>query len=113
MYKQVIVLRKDVKMSKGKASAQSAHASIGAYRQADKNIIERWYNEGAKKIVLSIKSKEELLHLFKQAVDKQLPTFLVKDAGLTELKSGTMTALGIGPDEEKKINKITGKLKKF
>jgi len=41
----------------------------------------------------------------------KLPHFLVKDAGLTQLKVGTITCLGIGPSEEKKIDKITGKLK--
>lgn len=100
-------------MSKGKAAAQATHASIGAYRNADKVIIEKWYREGAKKIVLAVKSKSELLNLEKRTKKENLPVFLVRDAGLTELKRGTITAVGIGPEDEKKINRITGKLKKF
>lgn len=111
MYKQVIVLRKDVKMSKGKAAAQVGHASVGAYRNAKKTIIEKWYKEGGKKIVLIVESKNELMTLYEKAKEEKLSTFLVKDSGLTELKPGTITALGIGPDHEKKIDKITGKLK--
>lgn len=111
MYKQVIVLRKDLRMSVGKACAQSSHASLGAYRKAKKSIIDGWLKNGEKKVVVFVNSKQEIMKLYKKAKENKLPCFLVKDAGLTELKIGTITALGIGPDEEKKIDKITGKLK--
>lgn len=100
-------------MSKGKTAAQASHASVGAYRNANKAVIEKWIQEGAKKIVLAVDSKNELMRLYKVTKEIKLPAFLVHDAGLTELKRGTTTALGIGPEEEGKINKITGSLKKF
>ncbi|MFH1786583.1 MAG: peptidyl-tRNA hydrolase, partial [archaeon] len=35
--KQVIVLRSDLKMSKGKSSAQASHASVSAFIQCKKS----------------------------------------------------------------------------
>lgn len=111
MYKQVIVLRRDLGMSEGKKCVQSAHASIGAYQRADERVIEGWNSEGQKKIVVEVDSEEELLELFKKAEKERIPCFLVKDAGLTELKPGTITALGLGPEREEKLDKITRGLK--
>ena len=42
---------------------------------------------------------------------EKLVNALIKDAGKTQVESGTITCLAIGPDEEKKIDKITGNLK--
>ena len=111
MYKQVIVIRKDLEMSEGKKCAQSAHASLGAFRKAKKSIIDKWGKHGEKKIVLEVRTRKELLKLYEKAKKEKLPISLVKDAGFTELRSGTVTALGIGPDDGKKIDKITGNLK--
>lgn len=108
--KQVIVIRKDLEMGKGKLATEVAHASVGAVRKTDEKIVNEW--EGfAKKIVLKVDNLKELQAIYKKAKSAKLPCFLVKDAGLTQLKPGTITALGIGPAEEKKIDKITGKLK--
>jgi len=115
--KQVIVLRADLTMSKGKACAQAAHASVSAViktQQHDRvfktDFIKNWTNEGAKKIVLQISSEKDLLKLVDLCVRAGLKHALIKDAGETELQPGTITALGIGPDAEEKIDKITGKL---
>lgn len=113
MYKQVIIIRSDLEMTTGKKCVQCAHASLGAYKKASKSIIKKWGLKGQKKVVLEVKSKKELLKLFKQARKEKIVCFLVEDAGLTELKPGTITALGIGPDDEKKIDKMTGSLRLF
>jgi len=110
-YKQVIVIRRDLKLGIGKVASQSAHAAVGSMKNVDMDIIEKWENEGSKKIVLKVNSLEELKEIYRKVKDAKLSWFLVKDAGLTQLKAGTITALGIGPVEEKKIDKITGKLK--
>ncbi len=113
MYKQAIVIRKDLKMSLGKAISQACHASLGAYLLSNEKIKKFWENEGAKKIVLKVENLKELKDIYKKAKKEKLACFIVKDSGLTQLKKGTITALGIGPDLEEKIDKITGKLKLF
>ena len=110
MYKQVIVVREDLKMSPGKIAAQSAHASIGSWRKSSKLIRGLWKLEGEKKVVLKVNSKEKLLEIKRKAEKLKLPHVLIRDAGRTEIPGGTITCLGVGPASEKKIDKITGNL---
>jgi PTH2 family peptidyl-tRNA hydrolase len=112
-YKQVIVVRKDLGMSCGKIAVQVAHASLEAAeisRRENPDLYRAWKEEGAKKVVLEVKSEEELIEIYREALDKGLVSVLIRDAGLTELEPGTATAVGIGPHEEESIDKITGKL---
>ncbi|MFB6241472.1 MAG: peptidyl-tRNA hydrolase Pth2 [Candidatus Nanosalina sp.] len=109
--KQAIILREDLDMSKGKMIAQAAHASLKAYRKADSGDVEEWENQGARKIVLAVESSEELDNRYSKADSKGLPVSEIRDAGRTELESGTKTAIGIGPAEESKIDSVTGDLK--
>lgn len=109
MLKQVIVIRKDLKLGKGKLAAQACHAAILA---SDKSRFkEKWKKEGQKKVVVFCQNLQELLSLYKMAKNNRLPTALVLDAGLTQIEKGTKTCIGIGPASEEKIDKITGKLK--
>lgn len=96
---------------KGKLATHVAHASVGAVLISDPKIVEEWNKFGAKKVVLKVPDLKELKAVGKNAKSSKLVSFLVKDAGLTQLKEGTVTALAIGPAEEKKIDKVTGKLK--
>lgn len=109
-YKQVIVIRSDLKMSKGKVAAQASHAAVDASHKADKKILTEWKKEGQKKVILKVKSEAELLALEEKCKKLKLVCSLISDAGRTELEPGTITALGIGPDSEEKINKVTGSL---
>jgi len=109
--KQVIVIRKDLNMRKGKMIAQGCHASLGAYFNAKEADSELWLKNGQTKIAVSVESEAELLEIFQQAKNLKLPCALIKDAGHTELEPGTMTAVGIGPADDDEINKVTGKLK--
>lgn len=109
-YKQVIVVRSDVDMSPAKLAVQVAHASLSAAWKSEKKILAAWGKEGEKKVVLAVKDKKSLLELENKCKELKLPCALISDAGLTELSSGTVTCLGIGPDKEEKINKVTGAL---
>jgi len=111
--KQVMVVRKDLELSKGKLAVQVAHASLGAYEkamQARKKYVEDWQREGQKKVVLGVDTLAELKELQKKAMALKLPVCLIQDAGLTELEPGTITVLGIGPAPEAEIDKVTGSL---
>lgn len=110
-YKQVILVREDLKMPKGKLAAQSSHASVDAVMKSDKKTVDLWRREGGKKVVLKVSDEKELLRHKQMAENTGLKTALIKDAGHTVLEPGTITCLGIGPDLEEKINKVTGKLR--
>jgi PTH2 family peptidyl-tRNA hydrolase len=110
MFKQVIIVRKDVGMEKGKLAAQVAHASLGAYKKAGESDRDEWEAEGSKKVVLKVDSLKEIIEIYDK-VRKRLPCSLVRDAGKTQVSSGTVTALGIGPCREEDVDKITKHLK--
>lgn len=109
--KQVILVRKDLKMGKGKLAAQVSHASTDAVLKSDKRKINDWKKKGMKKVVLKVSDEKELLEMKRLADKEKLVNALIKDAGRTQLEPGTITCLGIGPDDEKKIDKVSGKLK--
>jgi len=112
-YKQVIVVRTDIKMSKGKVAAQAGHAAVSAAEYARKNRPEwwnPWIREGQCKIAVKVKSEQELLELERKARNESLPAALIVDRGLTELPPETITCLGIGPAPSDKVDAITGKL---
>lgn len=111
MYKQVIIIRKDLKLSKGKIAAQCAHASLDAYKKSDQSTREKWEAEGMKKVVLKVNNLRELRNVYASALKMNLPACIIKDAGRTEIQRGTITAVGIGPDKEEAIDKITKHLK--
>jgi len=112
--KQAIVVRSDLRMSKGKLAAQAAHASLSAAEEAMKKRpgwFADWKSGGQAKIVLKVQSEDELDELFRKAKNARLPAALVEDRGLTQIEPGTVTCIGIGPGPEEDIDRITGKLK--
>lgn len=110
--KQVIVLRKDLNMRKGKMVAQGCHACLGAASNASPDAVFAWRNGyNGVKICVGVDSAEELFKVHEEAKKLGLPTYLVLDMGLTEFKEPTYTAVGIGPATVEAVDSITGKLK--
>lgn len=114
--KMVIVVRSDIQMGKGKIGAQCAHAALECCRQTLNNekkqqMFRSWLQIGQPKIVLAIPNEEELLTLADKAGQAGLITAIIKDAGKTQLKPGTITVLGIGPGSSEVIDSFTSKLK--
>ena len=112
-YKQVIVFRSDLTLSKGKAAVQAGHAAVSAAEEARKHRKEwwqHWITEGQRKIAVKVKTEKELLALEEEAETLALPHALIVDRGLTEIPPDTITCLGIGPAPSEKVDRITDKL---
>jgi len=132
--KQVIVIRKDLKMRKGKMCSQSTHASMKVildkmdkkimhdpniapdYIEYSFNVVQgtpwyEWLTGSFTKIVVYVNSEQELLDLYDQAKSKELPCSLIQDRGFTEFHGvPTYTAVAIGPWWSEVIDEITGDL---
>ena len=109
----VIVTRRDLKLSVGKLAAQCGHAVMECALRAKKEIprsLEKYRREGARKIVLTVKNLKDLEILYNQVQGYGMICHLVRDAGHTEIPSGTVTVLGIGPASRKEIDKFTSEL---
>lgn len=114
--KQVIVLRKDLKMSKGKAAAQASHAAVASAirsKSEKRNDFDLWWRTGQKKVVLAAESESELLEVEARLKKTGVVVVKIDDAGRTQLPPNTTTALGIGPYINKEVDIITSSLKLF
>ncbi|GAU88024.1 hypothetical protein RvY_00796 [Ramazzottius varieornatus] len=101
-------------MTRGKAAAQCGHAAVGTVQNftgRNKNLLDIWLATGQTKVVLKVDSESDLLRLAKQAEASGIGSFLVRDAGRTEVANGTVTVLAVGPAEVKDVDAITGQLK--
>lgn len=125
--KQVIVIRKDLSMRKGKMVAQGCHASIAFLTNKMKknasnpealwwvNLTQaqkEWINGSFFKICVGVDSEKELLDLLEKSRTMGVDAHLITDQGHTEFNGvPTNTCLAIGPDYSSKIDLITGHLK--
>src|SRR5579872_6971408 len=99
-YKQVLVVRQDLKMGKGKLAVQAAHAAVSSAEQVrkyHKDWFDNWTRESQAKICVKVENEEELRTLKGRLDEQGIPNALIQDAGLTQLDPGTTTCLGIGP----------------
>ena len=110
-YKLVVLVRGDLGMSAGKVAAQTAHAALGAVAAGDRRVVQQWTNSGEAIIVLNVPSLNDLLSLQSTAVSSRLNTYLVSDAGRTQVQPGSITVCAIGPDEVSKIDRVTRHLR--
>ena len=140
--KQVIIIRRDLKMRRGKEIAQGCHASMGALLSLfknysisyeisdcrtetdiiygiDRNILQsvpvmQWLENSFTKITCYVESEPELLFLEQAAKQYQIPHCLITDNGKTEFAGvPTITCLAIGPWWSDEIDNITKYLKLY
>jgi len=113
-FKMVILVRNDLKMTKGKIAAQVGHASVNCALSSKKNDsknFDKWTSTGQAKVVLRVDSEEELFQ-FKAIADAQkITNSIIMDAGRTQIAPGSVTCLGLGPEKVSLLDKITGDLK--
>lgn len=115
----VLVIRKDLKMRKGKMIAQANHAfkkvffdrgsiTRGIMHIPLEKAMEEWINGIFTTICVSVNSEAELLEIYDEAKIEGLPCSLIQDCGLTEFDGvPTYTAVAIGPDKNDAIDVVT------
>jgi peptidyl-tRNA hydrolase, PTH2 family len=132
--KQVIVIRRDLNMRRGKEIAQGSHASSAWLASIVGEAIVRtalsddattltidaatldeaarvWVTTSHRKVTLQVRSEEELVALHDKATALGLKSHLIQDSGKTEFGGvPTYTALGIGPNLAADIDQVTGEL---
>ena len=119
--KQVICVRRDLNMRKGKMCAQSSHASVQVcielerewdpdHGYPNKNY-EEWINGAQTKICVYVNSEQDLMDIYNKAKFAGIPCSIITDAGRTEFHGvPTKTVCAIGPADSQEIDKITGHL---
>ncbi|KAF7272853.1 hypothetical protein GWI33_014390 [Rhynchophorus ferrugineus] len=112
----VFLVRTDLNMGKGKIASQVAHAAIQLYKASLKNknpYLDIWLTWGQPKIVLKIDKECEttLDNVYKDALKNNLTTCKIHDSGKTQIESGSLTVVAIGPNRAEDIDKITSQFK--
>jgi PTH2 family peptidyl-tRNA hydrolase len=127
--KQVIVIRKDLGMRRGKEIAQGAHASIAWLTErlahpegtppnfqvvwlSDAQLA--WVTGSFTKVTCQVSSQEELEAVYERARELGTEAHMVTDAGRTEFGGvPTVTAVAVGPDWEDRVDAVTGELRLY
>ncbi|CAF88375.1 unnamed protein product, partial [Tetraodon nigroviridis] len=101
-FKMVLVVRKDLKMGKGK-EVQVRNPSL----------LKQQEYCGQPKVVVKAPDEDNLMDLLNHAKEVGLPVSLIQDAGRTQMAPGSRTVLGIGPGPADLIDRVTGDLKLY
>ncbi|XP_050720570.1 peptidyl-tRNA hydrolase 2, mitochondrial-like [Eriocheir sinensis] len=112
--KMAIVVQADLKMGRGKVAAQCCHGALAAYRQAQRRspqLLQAWEDSGQPKVVLKASDAEEMQRLATEAESQGVLVVSIRDAGRTQVPSGSLTVVAIGPGRSPDVDKITGHLK--
>ncbi|GLI71575.1 hypothetical protein VaNZ11_016839 [Volvox africanus] len=112
--KMVLCVNMSLKMGTGKVGAQCAHAAVGvlwAHYQSHNVPIRQWEMYGQPKIALKVGDEAEMAELEAKAMSLGMPTYIVHDAGRTQIAAGSQTVLAIGPAPKSQLDTVTGHLK--
>ena len=135
--KQMIVMRRDLKMRKGKIAAQAGHACVEAVLMAlarenrlaqvqvsdeggwvyladegtPSTPLSDWFDAGVAKVCVYVDGEEALLDLYEQGRQAGFAVALIRDAGLTEFHGEpTFTCLAFEPLYPSQVDPLTGDL---
>lgn len=111
--KQIIVMRTDLNMRKGKMIAQGAHASVAAVlHNLEHPLVKEWLDNSFTKICVGSPSEDELMVIYANAKGNGLIAELITDNGATEFHGNkTITCCAIGPAQDVDLQSVTGHLK--
>ena len=111
--KQVILVRTDLKMRKGKLAGQVAHASIGASRTVPDIEVETWIkNHDQRKIILKVSNLEEMKEYEQKCIESGLDcVYEVINKGDNQIPLDAVTCLGVGPADDEILNELFKDLK--
>lgn len=112
--KMVFVINHDLKMGKGKIAAQVGHAAVKATLKSGEHrpeLLDAWLSTGQKKICVKADDARHMEQLEQQAKKHQVLTSKIHDAGHTQIPAGSLTVLALGPDDNEKLDLLTGELK--
>jgi peptidyl-tRNA hydrolase len=110
----VLCVNQELSMGKGKIAAQCCHAAVGCYKRAKKQCpkaLQAWEHTGCAKIALKCPTEEEIELIAVKAMERDIPCYLVEDAGRTQIAAGSRTVLGLGPAPAYVFEEITSHLK--
>ena len=120
--RMTLVVRQDLKMGKGKAAAQCSHATLALYNKItnpqlesyNPELVNRWeLGNGQAKITLQVPNQEEMDLLYAKAISLGINSYIVHDAGRTQIAAGSATVLGLGPAPKRILDEVTGDLKLY
>jgi PTH2 family peptidyl-tRNA hydrolase len=111
--KQIIVIRRDLNMRKGKMVSQGAHASMKAVVDNFSNpLVTEWLSGAFTKICVSVEDEDQLFEVYNKAKSSNVIVSMITDSGLTEFNGvPTNTCIAVGPDFSHNLDPITGHLK--
>ena len=113
--KMIFVVNNSLKMGKGKIAAQVGHAVLGVYKKNLKekrhDMLNKWDITGEAKVVVKVNSERDMFTIKYNAEKMGMCTYVVQDAGKTQIAQGSNTVLAIGPDFQNRLNMVTGNLK--
>ena len=113
-YKMVLCVNQELTMGKGKIAAQCCHAAVACYKRASKQCpraVKVWEISGCAKIALKCPTQDELEVIAAKAMERDIPFYLVADAGRTQIAAGSRTVLGLGPAPAYVFEDVTSHLK--
>ena len=113
-YKMIFCVNMELGMQKGKMMAQCGHATLGAYQRALRQCptaVQCWQRTGCAKIAVKVPTTQELHQIAAAARSRDIPIYLVEDAGRTQIAAGSQTVLGLGPAPVSVFEGVTDHLK--
>ena len=105
-----ILMRTDLNTRRGKMVAQGGHAINRIRDEGSEEAVRLWKANKQIKIVLAVDAGS-MGERWQMAKTRDLPVYMIRDAGKTEVEHGTVTCIVIGIAPRKRVQKVTSGLK--